>query len=106
MAGLDFAHAYLPGLVNGLFPSAAFFDLTKVSINKQDKMRGQDTRTAHAMSHLGRESLCVSNFRRADRDFAERIGLKQARIFAADDDGAQMGEIEPSIYTDVLLGYA
>lgn len=106
VAGLDFAHAYLPGLVNGLFPSAAFFDLTKVSINKQDKMRGQDTRTAHAMSHLGRESLCVSNFRRADRDFAERIGLKQARIFATDDDGTQMGEIEPSIYTDVLLGYA
>jgi DNA helicase-2/ATP-dependent DNA helicase PcrA len=106
MAGLDFAQLYVIGFVNGLFPSSAFFDLTKVSIAKQEKMREQDTRTAHVIASLGRERICVSHFSCAEHDFAERVGLKQLRIFAADDDGNQLCEIEPSIYTDVLMGRA
>lgn len=106
MADLEFGHVYAVGFVNGLFPSASFFDLTKVSINKQEKMRAQDERTAHAMARLARESICVSRFERAEHEFAEKVGLRQARIFAADDSGTQLSEIEPSIYTDVLLGNA
>lgn len=106
MAGLDFFRVYAVGFVNGLFPSGAFFDLTQVSISKQEKLRERDTRTARAMARLGREGLCVSRFECAGREFAERCGLKQARIFAADDDGTQASEAEPSIYTDVLLGRA
>lgn len=104
MADLDFSQVYAIGFVNGLFPNASFFDLTKVSINKQEKMRARDKRTARAMARLGREGVCVSRFECAEHEFCERVGLKQARIFATDDTGAQMGEIEPSIYTDVLLG--
>lgn len=106
MAGLDFARLYAVGFVNGLFPGADYFDLTRVSVNKQEKMREQDMRTARAMARLGREGLCVSRFDHADHGFAERCGLKQVRIFAADDNGAQLSEVEPSIYTDVLLGRA
>lgn len=104
MAGLDFVQLYAVGFVNGLFPRTAFFDLTKVSINRQERMRAQDTRTAHAMAHLGREQVCVSHFKRAERTFADRVGLRQARIVAVDDEGTQVSEVEPSIYTDVVLG--
>lgn len=103
LAGLDFARAYAVGFVNGLFPRAAFFDLTKVSINKQEKMRVQDERTAHTMARLAREDLCVSRFERAGHLFAERVGLKQVRIFVADDGRTLLSQAEPSLYTDALL---
>ncbi len=104
MADLEFSQMYAIGFVDGLFPNASFFDLTKVSINKQEKMRVQDERTARAMAHLGRDAVFTSNFRRAEHEFAEKTGLRQARIFVDDDGGTQLSEIEPSIYTDVLLG--
>lgn len=106
MAGLDFVQVYAMGFVNGLFPSAAYFDLTRVSIEKQQKMGERDLRTARAMARLGRRELHVSRFERADCTFAERVGLKQERIFAVDDTGTPLAEASPSIYTDVLLGRA
>jgi hypothetical protein len=104
MAGVDFAELYAVGFVNGLFPAKAYFDLTQVSIDKQKKMGEQDLRTARAMARLGREAVHVSRFERADAQFAERVGVKQARIFAANDEGVALGEASPSIYTDVLMG--
>ena len=104
MANLDFDQAFIVGCVNGLFPSADFFDLTKVSVSKQEKMRAHDERVAHTMAGVGRHGVHVSCFERVDRPFAERVHLKQARIFAANDEGAQMSEVEPSIYVDVLVG--
>ena len=106
MAGLDFARAYVVGFVNGLFPSSAYFDLTQVTIDRQQKMHARDERTARLMARLGREGMCVSRFERAEHAFAERCGLRQARIVAADDAGTMVSEVEPSIYTDVLLGRA
>lgn len=106
MAGLDFGRAYAVGFVNGLFPSSAYFDLTQVTIDRQQKMHVRDECTARLMARLGREEMCVSRFERAGHAFAERCGLKQVRIVAADDAGAMVSEVEPSIYTDVLLGRA
>lgn len=104
MANLDFDQVFIVGCVNGLFPSADFFDLTKVSVSKQEKMRAHDERVARTMAGVGRRGVRVSCFERTDRTFAERVRLKQARIFAANDEGAQMSEAEPSIYADVLVG--
>ena len=39
-------------------------------------------------------------------ELADRMGVKQVRIYAADDFGREMVEAAPSIYTDVLLGGA
>ena len=103
LASLDFSQAYVIGLVNGIFPKAAFFDLTKVSISQQEKMRVRDEHAAHAMAMLGREELFASHFRYAEREFAERVGLKQARIFVSDDGKTLLSEAEPSLYTNALL---
>lgn len=104
LAGSDFAWVYAVGFVNGLFPRAEYFDLTRVSIDKQKKMGEKDARRARAMRGLARDGMTVSSFRYADNLFAERAGIKRTRIFAADDDGAMWCEVSASIYTDVLAG--
>lgn len=104
LAGLDFESASFAGFVNGLFPKAAYFDLTKVSINKQKKMGEHDGCQAHAMARMGSRVVRASAFERCDRTFAERVGAKQERIFAANDGGREMSEVSPSIYMDVLMG--
>ncbi len=106
LADLDFPQVYAVGFVNGLFPSAAYFDLTRVSVNKQAKMGEQDARTARAMARLARETLTVSRFERAEHAFAERTGIKQERVFAESDEGGMLAEVSASIYTDVLMGRA
>ena len=106
IAGLDFAQVYLTGFVDGLFPSADYFDLTVVTLEKQKKMAEQDRRAAHVMARIGRQGVHVSRFAHAGRLFAERVRLRQMRLFAADDSGIPMVEAAPSIYTDVVLGKA
>ena len=106
LADLDFPQVYAVGFVNGLFPSAAYFDLTRVSVNRQAKMGEQDARTARGMARLARETLTVSRFEQAEHAFAERTGIKQERVFAESDEGGMLAEVSPSIYTDVLMGRA
>ncbi len=104
LSGAAFGRVYVVGFVNGLFPSADYFDLTRVSVSKQAKIGLRDAKTAQVMANMGRDLLCVSRFTWARRAFAERVGIRQARIFAADDSGSQLSQAQPSIYTDVLLG--
>ncbi len=106
MAGLDFGQVFVVGLVDGLFPNAAYFDLTKVSVSKQRRMHERDCARARAISRLARGGMHVSWFERADHEFAERVGLRQTRIYAVDDEGAQMSEVRKSMYADVLLARA
>ena len=110
LAGLDFARVWVVGCVNGLFPNAAYFDLTRVSVSKQKKMGEEDARAARVMARMAREELHVSRFTCAEHAFAERVGLKQERIFAADTvdggrgSGSMLAEASPSIYADILMG--
>ena len=103
LANVDFDQVYVVGFVNGLFPRADYFDLTKVSVNKQEKMGERDACTAHALAGLGLRGLHVSGFERCERTLADRLGVKQVRIYSADDSGREMVETAPSIYTDMLL---
>ena len=106
LADIDFDQVFVVGFANGLFPRADYFDLTKVTVDKQAKMGERDTRAARAMAGLGTQGLHVGSFERCERMLADRMGVKQVRIYAADDFGREMVEAAPSIYTDVLLGRA
>lgn len=106
LADIDFDQVFVVGFANGLFPRADYFDLTKVTVDKQAKMGERDTRAARAMAGLGTRGLHVGSFERCERMLADRMGVKQVRIYAADDFGREMVEAAPSIYTDVLLGRA
>ena len=104
LADIDFDQVFVVGFANGLFPRADYFDLTKVTVDKQAKMGERDTRAARAMAGLGTRGLHVGSFERCERMLADRMGVKQVRIYAADDFGREMVEAAPSIYTNVLLG--
>ena len=106
LADIDFDQVFVVGFANGLFPRADYFDLTKVTVDKQAKMGERDARAARAMAGLGTRGLHVGSFERCERMLADRMGVKQVRIYAADDFGREMVEAAPSIYTDVLLGRA
>ena len=106
LADIDFDQVFVVGFANGLFPRADYFDLTKVTVDKQAKMGERDTRAARAMAGLGTRGLHVGRFERCERMLADRTGVKQVRIYAADDFGREMVEAAPSIYTDMLLGRA
>lgn len=106
LADIDFDQVFVVGFANGIFPRADYFDLTKVTVDKQAKMGERDTRAARAMAGLGTRGLHVGSFERCERMLADRMGVKQVRIYAADDFGREMVEAAPSIYTDVLLGRA
>ena len=106
LADVDFDQVFVVGFVNGLFPKADYFDLTKVTVDKQAKMGERDTCAARAMAGLGTRELHLGSFERCERMLADRMGVKQARIYAADDFGREMVEVAPSIYTNVLLGRA
>lgn len=106
LADIDFDQVFVVGFANGLFPRADYFDLTKVTVDKQAKMGERDARAARAMAGLGTRGLHVGSFERCERMLADRMGVKQVRIYAADDFGREMVEAAPSIYTDVLLGGA
>lgn len=106
LADIDFDQVFVVGFANGLFPKADYFDLTKVTVDKQAKMGERDARAARAMAGLGTRGLHVGSFERCERMLADRMGVKQVRIYAADDFGREMVEAAPSIYTDVLLGGA
>ena len=103
LADIDFDQVFVVGFANGLFPRADYFDLTKVTVDKQAKMGERDARAARAMAGLGTRGLHVGSFERCERMLADRMGVKQVRIYAADDFGREMVEAAPSIYTDVLL---
>ena len=106
LADIDFDQVFFVGFANGLFPRADYFDLTKVTVDKQEKMGERDTRAARAMAGLGTRGLHVGSFERCERMLADRMGVKQVRIYAANDFGREMVEAAPSIYTNVLLGRA
>ena len=106
LADIDFDQVFIVGFANGLFPRADYFDLTKVTVDKQEKMGERDTRAARAMAGLGTRGLHVGSFERCERMLADRLGVKQVRIYAANDFGREMVEAAPSIYTNVLLGRA
>lgn len=106
LADIDFDQVFVVGFANGLFPRADYFDLTKVTVDKQAKMGERDARAARAMAGLGTRGLHVGSFERCERMLADRMGVKQVRIYAADDFGREMVEAAPSIYTDALLGGA
>ena len=106
LADIDFDQVFIVGFANGLFPRADYFDLTKVTVDKQAKMGERDAHAARAMAGLGTRGLHVGSFERCERMLADRMGVKQVRIYAADDFGREMVEAAPSIYTDVLLGRA
>ena len=106
LADIDFDQVFIVGFANGLFPRADYFDLTKVTVDKQAKMGERDTRAARVMAGLGTRGLHVGSFERCERMLADRMGVKQVRIYAADDFGREMVEAAPSIYTNVLLGRA
>ena len=106
LAGIDFDQVFVVGFANGLFPRADYFDLTKVTVDKQAKMGERDAHAARAMAGLGTRGLHVGSFERCERMLADRMGVKQVRIYAADDFGREMVEVAPSIYTNVLLGRA
>ena len=106
LADIDFDQVFIIGFANGLFPRADYFDLTKVTVDKQAKMGERDAHAARAMAGLGTRGLHVGSFERCERMLADRMGVKQVRIYAADDFGREMVEAAPSIYTNVLLGRA
>lgn len=106
LADIDFDQVFFVGFANGLFPRADYFDLTKVTVDKQAKMGERDAHAARAMADLGTRGLHVGSFERCERMLADRMGVKQVRIYAADDFGREMVEAAPSIYTNVLLGRA
>ena len=106
LADIDFDQVFIVGFANGLFPRADYFDLTKVTVDKQAKMGERDAHAASAMAGLGTRGLHVSSFERCERMLADRMGVKQVRIYAANDFGREMVEAAPSIYTNVLLGRA
>ena len=106
LADVDFDQVFVVGFVNGLFPKADYFDLTKVTVDKQAKMGERDAHAARAMAGLGTRGLHVGSFERCERMLADRMGVKQVRIYAANDFGREMVEAAPSIYTNVLLGRA
>ena len=106
LADIDFDQVFIVGFANGLFPRADYFDLTKVTVDKQAKMGERDAHAARAMAGLGTRGLHVSCFERCERMLADRMGVKQVRIYAANDFGREMVEAAPSIYTNVLLGRA
>ena len=106
LADIDFDQVFIVGFANGLFPRADYFDLTKVTVDKQAKMGERDAHAARAMAGLGTRGLHVGSFERCERMLADRMGVKQVRIYAADDFGREMVEAAPSIYTNVLLGRA
>ena len=106
LADIDFDQVFIVGFANGLFPRADYFDLTKVTVDKQAKMGERDTRAARAMAGLGTQGLHAGSFERCERMLADRMGVKQVRIYAANDFGREMVEAAPSIYTNVLLGRA
>lgn len=106
LADIDFDQVFVVGFANGLFPRADYFDLTKVTVDKQAKMGERDAHAARAMAGLGTQGLHVGSFERCERMLADRMGVKQVRIYAADDFGREMVEAAPSIYTNVLLGRA
>ena len=106
LADIDFDQVFIVGFANGLFPRTDYFDLTKVTVDKQAKMGERDAHAARAMAGLGTRGLHVGSFERCERMLADRMGVKQVRIYAADDFGREMVEAAPSIYTDVLLGRA
>lgn len=106
LADIDFDQVFIVGFANGLFPRADYFDLTKVTVDKQAKMGERDAHAARAMAGLGTRGLHVGSFERCERMLADRMGVKQVRIYAADDFGREMVEAAPSIYTNMLLGRA
>ena len=106
LADIDFDQVFVVGFANGLFPRADYFDLTKVTVDKQAKMGERDAHAARAMAGLGTRGLHVGSFERCERMLADRMGVKQVRIYAANDFGREMVEAAPSIYTNVLLGRA
>ena len=106
LADIDFDQVFIVGFANGLFPRADYFDLTKVTVDKQAKMGERDAHAARAMAGLGTRGLHAGSFERCERMLADRMGVKQVRIYAANDFGREMVEAAPSIYTNVLLGRA
>ena len=102
-SGSAFAHVFVVGFANGLFPERRYFDLTELSIERQERMARRDRRRVRDLRQTAIHELHVGSFARMEQEAARRCGVKQDRIFVAED-GTQYAKVSPSIYTNALCG--
>lgn len=101
-ASLQFDTLFVVGFVNGLFPSHDFFDLTKITVDKQNKMAAENEETVELIKMLARDEVVVSTFDTIDVDLARRASVKQDRIFQ-DESGTRKSDVSESVCLEALL---
>ena len=102
-ASLEFDQVYLAGFVNGMFPVHDFFDLTKITVDKQNKMAQENEQTLAFINTLADKCLVASTFESIDVELGHRTSVKLDRIWQ-EDDGTQYSDVSASIYLKKLLG--
>ena len=101
-ASLTFDMLFVVGFVNGLFPVHDFFDLTKITVDKQNKMAADNDETVELLKMLARNEVVASTFETIDVDLARRAHVKQDRIFQ-DEAGTHKSDVSESVCLPALL---
>lgn len=101
-ASLEFDALFVVGFVNGLFPIHDYFDLTKITVDKQNKMAAENEETVELLKMLARDEIVVSTFETIDVELARKAQVKQDRIFQ-DSDGVHKSDVSESVCLARLL---
>lgn len=102
-ASRAFDEVFVVGFVNGLFPVHDYFDLTKITVDKQQKMAAENEETVELLKMLARREIVVSTFETIDVELARKTQVKMDRIFQ-DFDGVQKSNVSESLCLKQLLG--
>lgn len=90
------------GMVNGLVPTAAYFDLTKATVDEQAKMRARLVRRLYAAAGCARREILCSTFRAAVLEQAEALHLDATRLRLVG--GRRVSQLSPSVCVGYLTG--
>lgn len=90
------------GMVNGLIPAHAMFDLTEAMADEQDRMREKLVRRLYAAAGTARETIACSSFECATVEQSERLHLDTTRVRLAKE--GRVCDISPSVCIAYMSG--
>lgn len=92
------------GMVNGLIPAHALFDLTQATIEEQSRLRARLVRRLYAAAGCARGSVTCSTFAHARLEEAEKLRLDYTRIRLVA--GSRVVDLTPSVCVAYMGGPA
>lgn len=95
---LDVHTLVIAGFVNGFYPTNAYFDHSRMPLEKCQRMYERDVRLMYCLVGGVKNSLMVSSFKETGLLQAEKLDLKIKRIRMRD--GKRVATIEPSLFIE------